>query len=187
MSISTGLYPILEIWIANKLQLQLPLAKLDTNFLYYVTKTGRRNKLCKCVSEICAMLRMKGSSTYAKAHTCRKKKAASWMNTMSYSIINRKAEMYRNWNVTVCSECHWSCFPLRSRNVNVCRVSDSRACNIKLPMSKAWITVLSCCPRNISQKGRKRLRRSKKVSYKHWGFRHTYVTLRVYSTVLSSR
>ena len=32
---------------------------------------------------------------------------------------------------------------------------------------------MSCRLRNISQKGRNRLRRSKKVSCKHWGFRHT--------------
>jgi hypothetical protein len=41
-------------------------------------------------------------------------------------------------------------------------------------MPEAWITVLSCRSRNISQKGRNRLRRSKKVSYKHWGFRHRH-------------
>jgi hypothetical protein len=41
-------------------------------------------------------------------------------------------------------------------------------------MSEAWITVLSCHSRNISQKGRNRLRRSKKVSYKHWVFRHRH-------------
>jgi len=34
--------------------------------------------------------------------------------------------------------------------------------------------VLSCRSRNISQKGRNRLRRSKKVSYKHRGFRHRH-------------
>jgi hypothetical protein len=34
--------------------------------------------------------------------------------------------------------------------------------------------VLSCRLRNISQKGRNGLRRSKKVSYKHWGFRHRH-------------
>jgi len=33
---------------------------------------------------------------------------------------------------------------------------------------------LSCRSRNISQEGRNRLRRSKKVSYKHWGFRHRH-------------
>jgi hypothetical protein len=36
-------------------------------------------------------------------------------------------------------------------------------------MSEAWITVLSCRSRNISQKGRSRLKRSKKVSYKTLG------------------
>jgi hypothetical protein len=73
------------------------------------------------------------------------------------------------WNVT-----EVLCFPSRSRNVNVCRVSDPRACNISLPMSEAWIRVLSCRSRNISQKRRNRLRRSKKVSYKYWGFRHRH-------------
>jgi len=69
------------------------MAKPDSNFVYYVTKTGGRNKLFKCVqSEICAMLRAKGSSTCAKAHTCKKKKAASWMNTMSCSTMSRKAK-----------------------------------------------------------------------------------------------
>jgi len=54
------------------------MAKPDSNFVYYVTKTGGRNKLCKCVqNEICAMIRTKGSSTYAKAHTCKKKKKAA--------------------------------------------------------------------------------------------------------------
>jgi len=40
-------------------------------------------------------------------------------------------------------------------------------------MWEAWITVLSYRSRNISQKGRNRLRRSKKV-YKHRGFRHRH-------------
>jgi hypothetical protein len=28
------------------------MAKPDSNFVYYVTKTGGRNKLCKCVSNM---------------------------------------------------------------------------------------------------------------------------------------
>jgi hypothetical protein len=35
------------------------MAKPDSNFVYYVTKTEGGNKLWKCVSEICAMLRTK--------------------------------------------------------------------------------------------------------------------------------
>jgi len=126
-------------------------------------------------SEICAMLRTKGSTTYAKAHTCKKKKAALWMNTMSSSTINRKTKTCNEigmlpsvWNVT-----EFFCFPFRSRNVNVCRVFDSWACNIYLPMWEAWITVLSCRSQNISQKGQNRLRRSKNV-YKHRGCRHRH-------------
>jgi hypothetical protein len=42
-----------------------------------------------------------------------------------------------------------------------------------LPMSEAWITVLSCRSHNISQKGRNRLRRSKEV-YRHRGCRHRH-------------
>jgi len=121
------------------------------------------------------MLHMKGSTTYAKAHTCKKKKAASWMNAMFSSTINRKAKTCNEigllqsvWNVT-----EIFCFPFRSRNVNVCRGFDSWACNIYLPMWEAGITVLSCCSQNISQNGRNRLRRSKKV-YKHRGFRHRH-------------
>jgi len=121
------------------------------------------------------MLRTKGSTTYAKAHTCKKKKAASWMNTMSSSMINRKAKTCNEigmlpsvWNVT-----EVFCFPFRSQNVNVCRVSDSWACNIYLPMWEAWITVLSCRSQNISQKGQNRVRWSKKV-YKHKGCRHRH-------------
>ena len=128
-----------------------------------------------CQSEICAMLRMKGSSNYAKARTCMKK-ATSWMNTMSCFTINRKAKTCNKvgilpsvWNVTEVLS-----FPVRSRNVSVCRVSDPRACNIYLPMWEAWITVLSCRLRNISQKGQNRLITSKKVSRKHWGFQHTH-------------
>jgi hypothetical protein len=124
-------------------------------------------------SEIRAMLRMKGSTTYGKAHTCKKKKAALWMNTLSCSTINRKAKTCNKigmlpsvWNVT-----EVLCFPFRSRNVNVCRVSDSWACNIYLSMWEAWITILSCRSQNISQKGWNRLRRLKKI-YKHRGFRH---------------
>jgi len=123
-----------------------------------------------CQSEICAMLRTKGSSTYAKAHTC-KKKAASWMSTVSCSTIYKKARtcnvigmLPSVWNVT-----EVLCFPFRSRNVNVCRVSEPRACNIQLPMWEAWITVMSCRLRNISQKGRNRLRRLKKGCCKLWG------------------
>jgi hypothetical protein len=41
-------------------------------------------------------------------------------------------------------------------------------------MSEAWITVLSCRLRNIFQKGQNRARRSKNVSYKHWGIRHRH-------------
>ena len=128
-----------------------------------------------CQSEICTMWRAKGSSTYPKAHTCKEKKAASWMNTMSCKS-NRKAKICNEigmllsvWNVT-----EVLCFPFRSRNVNVCRVSDFWARNIYLPMWEAWITVLFCRSENISQKGRNRLGRSKKVSYKRWGFRHRY-------------
>jgi hypothetical protein len=41
-------------------------------------------------------------------------------------------------------------------------------------VAHAWITVLSCRSRNISKEGRNRLRRSKKVSCKHWGFWHRH-------------
>ena len=47
-------------------------------------------------------------------------------------------------------------------------------CNIWLPMWEAWITVLSCRLRKSSQKGRNRLRKSKKVSRKHLGFPQTH-------------
>jgi len=99
------------------------------------------------------------------------------MNTMSCSTMNRKAKTCNEIGMlpSVRNVTEVLCFPFRSRNVNVCRVSDPRACNIQLPTSEAWITVLSCRSRNISQKGRNRLRRSKKVSYKHWGFRHRHI------------
>jgi hypothetical protein len=94
---------------------------------------------------------------------------------MSCSTINRKAKTCNEigmlpsvWNVTEVLR-----FLFRSRNVNACRVSDSQACNIQLPMWEAWITVLSCRSLNISQKGRNRARRSKKV-YKHRSFRHRH-------------
>jgi hypothetical protein len=98
------------------------------------------------------------------------------MNTMSCSTINMKAKTCNQIGMlpSVRNVTEDLCFPFRSRNVNVCRVSDHRACNIQLPMSEAWITMLSCRSRNISQKERNRLRRSKKVSYKHWGFRHRH-------------
>ena len=119
------------------------------------------------------MLRTEGSTTYAKAHACKKKKAASWINTMSSSKINRKTcnqigMLPSVWNVT---EVFY--FPFRSRNVNVCRVSDFWACNIYLPMWEAWITVLSCCSQNISHKGWNRLRRLKNM-YKHRNCRHRH-------------
>jgi hypothetical protein len=41
-------------------------------------------------------------------------------------------------------------------------------------MWEAWITLLSCLLWNISQEGRNRLGRSKKLSYKHWDFRHRH-------------
>ena len=132
---------------------------------------------------MCAMLRTKGSSTYAKARTCMKK-AASWMNTMSCSTVNRKAKTCNKigmlpsvWNVTEVLS-----FPVRSQNVSVYGVSDFWACNIYLPMWEAWITVLSCHLRNISQKGWNRLRRSKKVSCKHWGFRHAHARVHTHDS-----
>jgi hypothetical protein len=85
-----------------------------------------------CQSEICVMLRMKESSTYAKAHMCKKKKAASGMNTMSCSTINRKAKTHNEIGMlpSVRNVTEVLCFPFRSRNVNVCMVSDPQACNI---------------------------------------------------------
>jgi len=121
------------------------------------------------------MLRKKGSTTYAKTHTCKMKKAALWMNTTYFSTINTKAKTCNEigmlpsvWNAT-----EVLCFPFRSRNVKVCRVPDPRPWNIQLPMSEAWITVLSCRSRNISQKWRNSVRGLKKV-YKHRGFRHKH-------------
>jgi hypothetical protein len=64
------------------------MAKPDSNFVYCVTKTGGQNKFCKCVGEICAMLRMKGSSTYAKAHTCKKKKIGCTVNDYDVTFYN---------------------------------------------------------------------------------------------------
>jgi len=49
---------------------------------------------------------------------------------------------------------------------------EHATCN--MPMWEAWITVLSCRLEIISQRGRNRLRRSKKVTFKHWGLRHTH-------------
>jgi len=126
-------------------------------------------------SEICGILRRKGPTTDAKAHSCKKKKAASWMSTMSSCTMNRKGKtcdgigmLPSAWN-----SAEVFCFPNRSRNVNVCRVSDFWACNIYLSMWEAWITVLSCRSESISQKGRNRLKRSKEV-YKHKGCRHRH-------------
>jgi len=51
------------------------MAKPDSNFVYYVTKKGDGIIVEMYQSEICAMLRTKGSSNYAK-HT-RMKKATS--------------------------------------------------------------------------------------------------------------
>ena len=81
---------------------------------------------------MCAMLCTKGSSTYAKAHTCKKKKGASQMNTMSCSTFNRKAKTCNEIGMlpSVRNVTEFLCFPFRSRNINVCRVSDPQACNI---------------------------------------------------------
>jgi len=53
------------------------MAKSDSNFVYYVTKKRGTEEIVEmCQSEICAMLRTKGSSNYAKARTCIKKAAS---------------------------------------------------------------------------------------------------------------
>ena len=140
-------------------------------------------------SEICAMLCTKGSTKNAKAHTCKKKKAASWINTMSSLTINRKAKTCNEIGMlpSVLNVTEVLCFPFRSRNVNVCRVSDSWACNIQLPM---WKHGSQCClgvhktfPRQdeTGWEGRRR--------YINTGASdtNTHVTLRVGSTVFSSR
>jgi hypothetical protein len=51
------------------------MAKSDSNFVYYKTKNMENVEIYQ--SEICAVLRTKGSTIYTKAHTCKKKKAAS--------------------------------------------------------------------------------------------------------------
>jgi hypothetical protein len=81
---------------------------------------------------MCAMLRTKGSSTYAKTHRCKKKKEVSEMNTKSFSTINRKTKACNETGMlpSVQNVTAVLCFPLSSRNVNVCKVSDPRACNI---------------------------------------------------------
>jgi hypothetical protein len=134
------------------------MAKPDSIFVYYITKSGDGIN-CGNVSEWnMRHVTYEMVHNLTRKHTCKKKKAASWMNTMSSLTMNRKTKTCNEigmllsvWNVT-----EVFCFPFRSRNVNVCRVSDFWACSIYLPMWEAWITVLSCRSQNISQKGRNR-------------------------------
>jgi hypothetical protein len=152
------------------------MAKPESDFVYYVKKQGGRINCGNVAEWNVRHVTYERVQYFAKAHTCKKKKGASQMNTMSCSTINRKANTCNEIGMlpSVRNVTEFLCFPFRSQNINVCRVSDPRACNIWLPMWEAWIRVLSCRSRNISQKGRNRLRRSKKVSYKHWGFRHRH-------------
>jgi hypothetical protein len=140
---------------------------------------------------MCAMLRTNGSSTYAKAHTWKKKKkAASQMNTMSCSTINRKTKTCNEIGMlpSVRNVTEVLCFPFGSRNVNVCRVSDSRACNIQLPCEKHGS---ECChavretsPRRdeTSWEGRRKYHINTGASDTN-----THVILRVDNTVVQSK
>jgi hypothetical protein len=67
------------------------MAKPDDNLVYYITKNGGGIN-CGNVWEWNMRHVTKGSTTSAKAHTCKKEEAALWMNTMSCSTINRKAK-----------------------------------------------------------------------------------------------
>jgi hypothetical protein len=151
------------------------MAKPESSFVYYIAKKGDGINCRNVWDWNMRHVTYENVHNLRKTYTCKKRKAASWKNTMSSLKINRKAKTCNEigmfpsvWNAT-----EVLCFHFRSRNVNVCRVSDFRACNIYLPMWEAWITVLSCRSQNISQKGRNRLRRSKKVD-KHRGFRQRH-------------
>jgi hypothetical protein len=153
------------------------MAKPDSNFVYYTCKTkeGRRNKLWKCIRVKYAPCYVRKGPQLTQKHTRPKRRMqhCEWIQCLLRQLIGKQRHneigmLPSVWNVT-----EVFCFPFRSWNVNVCRVSDSWACNIYLPMWEAWITVLSCRSQNVFQKGRNRLRSLKKV-YKHMGCRNRH-------------
>ena len=160
------------------------MAKPDSNFVYYITKKGGRNKLWKCIRVKYAPCYVRKGPQLTQKHTRarRRRQHHEWIQCFPWQLIGKKRHVTKFWNVA-----EVFCFPFRSRSVNVCRVSDSWACNIQLPM---WKHGSRCCrglhktfPRKdeTGWEGRKR--------YINTGAfdTDTHVTLRVGSIVLSSR
>jgi hypothetical protein len=132
--------------------------------------------LWKCIRVKYAPCYVRKGPQLTQKHTRarRRRQHREWIQCLVRQTIGKqrhvtKLECYHLFEISL----KFFCFPFRSRNVNVCRVSDFWACNIYFPMRETWITVLSCRSQNISQKGRNRLRRSKKV-YKHRVCRHRH-------------
>jgi len=69
-----------------------PMAKPDSNFVYYVTKKKGDGINCGNVSEWNMRHVMYGRVQYLRKSTRKKKKAALWMNAVSCSTVNRKAK-----------------------------------------------------------------------------------------------
>jgi hypothetical protein len=79
------------------------IAKPDSIFSYITKKTEKFVEVCHC--KICAMLPTKGSNTYAKhryTHTWKKKKTASWMNTVSCCTVKMKTKTCNEMRMLSC-------------------------------------------------------------------------------------
>jgi hypothetical protein len=110
-----------------------PMAKSDSNFVYYITKKEGRNKLWKCMRVQYAPCYVRKGPLLTQKHTRarRRRQYRECIQRLLLQLIgkaktcNEIGMLPSVWNVT-----EVLCFPFRSRDVNVCRVSDSRACNI---------------------------------------------------------
>jgi len=165
------------------------MAKLDSNFAYYITKKGGRNKLWKCIRVKCAPCYVRKGPQLTQKHTRARKRRQhrEWIQCILRQLTGKqrhvtKLEYYRLFEMSR----KFFCFPFWNRNVNVCRVSDFWKCNIYLPCerhgSQCRLAVHKTFPRmdETGWEGRRR--------YINTGAADTdtHVTLRVCSTVLSS-
>jgi hypothetical protein len=102
------------------------MAKPDSNFVYCVTKTGGRNKLWKSVRAKYAPCYVRKGPVLRQKHTRarRRRQHREWIQCLILQLIGKqihvtKLEFYRLFEMSL------KLFPVRSRNVNICRVSHT--------------------------------------------------------------
>jgi len=84
-----------------------PMAKPDSNFVYYITKKGGRNKLWKCVRVKCAPCYVRKVPQLTQKHTrARRRQHCEWIQCLVRQLIGKqrhvtKLECYRLFEMSL--------------------------------------------------------------------------------------